>query len=80
MLNEQEQTVVLEAREILGRYLSRNPVIGSWQAVCGIHADEPYSQGRTGFAGFLDCAGPDFVSIAAHKRRPCASELPGEEG
>ncbi len=33
MLNEQEQTVILEAREILGRYLNRNPVLGSWQAV-----------------------------------------------
>lgn len=33
MLNEQEQTVILEAREILGRYLNRNPVLSSWQAV-----------------------------------------------
>ncbi|WP_370870358.1 JAB domain-containing protein [Cypionkella sp.] len=32
-MNEQEQTVILEAREILGRYLNRNPVLGSWQAV-----------------------------------------------
>jgi len=29
----QEQTVILEARDILGRYLSQNPVIGSWQAL-----------------------------------------------
>lgn len=33
MLNKQEQTVILEAREILGRYLNRNPVLSSWQAV-----------------------------------------------
>lgn len=33
MLNDQEQTVVLEAREILGRYLNRSPVLTSWQAV-----------------------------------------------
>ena len=29
----QEETIVLEARDILGRYLSQNPVIGSWQAL-----------------------------------------------
>ncbi|NKX71389.1 DNA repair protein RadC [Rhodobacteraceae bacterium R_SAG1] len=29
----QEETVILEARDILGRYLSRNPVIDSWQAL-----------------------------------------------
>ena len=29
----QEETVILEAREILGRYLNQNPVLGSWQAV-----------------------------------------------
>jgi DNA repair protein RadC len=28
-----EETVILEARDILGRYLSQNPVIGSWQAL-----------------------------------------------
>ena len=28
-----EETVILEAREILGRYLNQNPVLGSWQAV-----------------------------------------------
>ena len=28
-----EETIVLEARDILGRYLSQNPVIGSWQAL-----------------------------------------------
>ena len=33
MLNEQEQTIVLEAREILGRYLNCNPVLSSWQAL-----------------------------------------------
>jgi DNA repair protein RadC len=29
----QEETVILEAREILGRYLNQNPVLGNWQAV-----------------------------------------------
>lgn len=29
----QEETVTLEARDILGRYLSQSPVIGSWQAL-----------------------------------------------
>jgi DNA repair protein RadC len=29
-----EETVILEAREILGRYLNRNPALTSWQAVC----------------------------------------------
>ena len=33
MLNDQEQTIVLEAREILGRYLNCNPVLSSWQAL-----------------------------------------------
>ena len=28
-----EETVILEAREILGRYLNQNPVLGNWQAV-----------------------------------------------
>ena len=28
-----EETVILEAREILGRYLNQNPVVGNWQAV-----------------------------------------------
>ena len=32
-MTPQEETVILNAREILGRYLSQNPVIGSWQAV-----------------------------------------------
>ena len=32
-MTPQEATVILEAREILGRYLSQNPVLGSWQAV-----------------------------------------------
>ena len=32
-MTPQEETVILEAREILGRYLSQNPVIGSWQAL-----------------------------------------------
>ena len=32
-MTPQEETVILEARDILGRYLSQNPVLGSWQAV-----------------------------------------------
>ncbi|MDP2048052.1 MAG: JAB domain-containing protein, partial [Cypionkella sp.] len=28
-----EETVILEAREILGRYLNQNTVLGYWQAV-----------------------------------------------
>ena len=32
-MTPQEKTVILEARDILGRYLSQNPVIGSWQAL-----------------------------------------------
>jgi len=32
-MTPQEETIILNAREILGRYLSQNPVIGSWQAV-----------------------------------------------
>ena len=32
-MTPQEEAVILEAREILGRYLSQNPVLGSWQAV-----------------------------------------------
>jgi len=32
-MTPQEETVILEARDILGRYLSQNPVIGSWQAM-----------------------------------------------
>ena len=32
-MTPQEETIVLEARDILGRYLSRNPVIDSWQAL-----------------------------------------------
>ena len=31
-MTPQEETIILEARDILGRYLSQNPVIGSWQA------------------------------------------------
>ncbi len=41
-MTPQEATVILEAREILGRYLSQNPVLGSWQAVldyCAVYAD-----------------------------------------
>lgn len=32
-MTEQEQTMILEAREILARYINRNPVLASWQAV-----------------------------------------------
>ena len=32
-MTPQEETIILEARDILGRYLSQNPVISSWQAV-----------------------------------------------
>jgi hypothetical protein len=32
-MTPQEETVILEAHDILGRYLSQNPVIGSWQAL-----------------------------------------------
>ena len=32
-MTPQEETVILEAREILGRYLNQNPVLSSWQAV-----------------------------------------------
>ncbi len=32
-MTPQEETVILEARDILGRYLSQNLVIGSWQAL-----------------------------------------------
>lgn len=32
-MTEQEQAVVVEAREILARYINRNPVLTSWQAV-----------------------------------------------
>lgn len=32
-MTEQEQTIILEAREILSRYINRNPVLSSWQAV-----------------------------------------------
>ena len=41
-MTPQEETIILEAREILGRYLSQNPVLGSWQAVmdyCALYAD-----------------------------------------
>ena len=33
-MTPQEETVILEAREILGRYLNRNPALTSWAAVC----------------------------------------------
>lgn len=32
-MTEQEQTVILEAREILARYFNQNPLLTSWQAV-----------------------------------------------
>ena len=32
-MTPQEETVILEACDILGRYLNQNPVIGSWQAL-----------------------------------------------
>lgn len=32
-MTEQERTIILEAREILSRYINRNPVLASWQAV-----------------------------------------------
>lgn len=32
-MTEQEQSIILEAREILARYINRNPVLTSWQAV-----------------------------------------------
>ena len=32
-MTPQEETVILEAREILGRYLNQNPILGNWQAV-----------------------------------------------
>ena len=41
-MTPQEETIVLEARDILGRYLSQNPVIGSWQALmdyCALYAE-----------------------------------------
>jgi DNA repair protein RadC len=33
-MTPQEETLILEAREILGRYLNHNPVLTSWAAVC----------------------------------------------
>jgi DNA repair protein RadC len=33
-MTPQEETVILEAREILGRYLNRNPALTSWAALC----------------------------------------------
>ena len=33
-LSPQKETVILHAREILGRYLNQNPVLTSWAAVC----------------------------------------------
>ena len=32
-MTEQEQSLILEARQILARYINRNPVLTSWQAV-----------------------------------------------
>lgn len=32
-MTPQEQSLVLEAREVLARYLNHNPVIGSWNAL-----------------------------------------------
>ena len=32
-MTPQEETIILEARDILGRYLNQNPVLGSWRAV-----------------------------------------------
>lgn len=32
-MTEQEESVILEAREILSRYINRNPILGNWQAV-----------------------------------------------
>ncbi|MFT4148611.1 MAG: DNA repair protein RadC [Paracoccaceae bacterium] len=32
-MTEQEQNTILEAREILARYINRNPVLSCWQAV-----------------------------------------------
>lgn len=32
-MTEHEQSVIVEAREILSRYISRNPILSSWQAV-----------------------------------------------
>ena len=32
-MTPREETVILKARDILGRYLNQNPVIGSWQAL-----------------------------------------------
>lgn len=44
-MTEQEQSLVLEAREILARYINRNPVLTSWQAVLdycalAVHGEE----------------------------------------
>ena len=41
-MTPKEKTVILEARDILGRYLSQNPVICSWQALmdyCALYAE-----------------------------------------
>jgi DNA repair protein RadC len=46
-MTPQEETVILEAREILGRYLSQNPVLGSWQALldyCAVAVRGPVEQ------------------------------------
>jgi len=42
-----EETIVLEARDILGRYLSQNPVIGSWQALMDYSASADRSSVST---------------------------------
>ena len=41
-MTEQEQSIVVEAREILARYINRNSVLNSWQAVldyCAVYAE-----------------------------------------
>jgi DNA repair protein RadC len=46
-MTPQEETVILEAREVLSRYLSQNPVLGSWQAVldyCALAVRGPVEQ------------------------------------
>lgn len=46
-MTPQEETVILEARDNLGRYLSQNPVICSWQAVmdyCALTVRGPIEQ------------------------------------
>lgn len=41
-LTAQEQATIFAAREILSRYINRNPVLTSWQAVidyCALYAE-----------------------------------------